>query len=136
MKRRRRVHAEHLLTRNDLILILLIDNFQLKKLCCLMESEKLEIEQRVFSVLIFFSRQSLLAFALTHCIPDELESLLKSRSLLETQVILTILLINFCRFMNFTSKHTFTVTCTLLATWRQFTLSFLSTELVLSPFSK
>lgn len=30
MKRRRRVHAEHLLTRNDLILILLIDNFQLK----------------------------------------------------------------------------------------------------------
>ncbi|XP_022807104.1 neuroblastoma-amplified sequence-like isoform X1 [Stylophora pistillata] len=33
------------------------------------------------------ARQSLLAFALTHCLPDELESLLKSRSLLETQIL-------------------------------------------------
>ena len=33
-----------------------------------------------------FSRQSLLAFSLTHCLPDALESVLTSRSLLETQV--------------------------------------------------
>lgn len=136
MKRRRRVHAEHLLTRNDLILILLIDNFQLKNYVVSWKVKSWKQSGGFFQCSFFFSRQSLLAFALTHCIPDELESLLKSRSLLETQVILTILLINFCRFMNFTSKHTFTVTCTLLATWKQFTLSFLSTELVLSPFSK
>ncbi|KAM7430043.1 hypothetical protein ABFA07_019200 [Porites harrisoni] len=33
------------------------------------------------------ARQSLLAFSLTHCTPDELEPLLKARSLLETKIL-------------------------------------------------